>query len=76
MPQTERQLKQQAKYIRKMIICLDDLIRSSELPIKLNIDIIEGHHNLNTVWKQIGVIPYAYTKEFDDKKEIIIKRKL
>ena len=50
-------LKRQAKDIRKMLINFSDLIRSTEMPIKLKVEIIENHKNLNTVWEEIGVIP-------------------
>ena len=50
-------LKRQAKSIRHLIVTLENLIDSTEMPIKLKVEIIEGHKNLNTVWKEIGVIP-------------------
>lgn len=50
-------LKRQALSIRKLILVLDSLIDCTEMPIKLNIEIIKGHKNLNRVWKEIGVIP-------------------
>lgn len=56
-------LKRQAKNIRKMIICLGDLIDSSEIPIKLNIELLQNHKNFQKVWEEIGVIPYAYVDE-------------
>lgn len=54
---TELKLKRQAKSIRQLIVTLDNLIDSTEMPIKVKVSIIEGHKNLNTVWKEIGVIP-------------------
>ena len=54
---TELKLKRQAKSIRQFIVTLDNLIDTTEMPIKLKVEIIEGHKNLNTVWKEIGVIP-------------------
>ncbi len=54
---TEFKLKRQAKSIRQLIVTLENLIDSTEMPIKLKVEIIEGHKNLNTVWKEIGVIP-------------------
>jgi hypothetical protein len=53
---TEFKLKRQAKSIRQLIVTLDNLIDSTEMPIKLKVEIIEGHKNLNTVWEEIGVI--------------------
>ena len=49
-------LKRQAKSIRQLIVTLGNLIDSTEMPIKLKVEIVEGHKNLNTVWKEIGVI--------------------
>ena len=54
---TELKLKRQAKSIRQLIVTLDNLIDSTLMPIKLKVEIVEGHKNLNTVWKEIGVIP-------------------
>ena len=49
-------LKRQARQIRKMIMALDILIESIELPIRLKMEVIEDHKNLNSVWKEIGLI--------------------
>jgi hypothetical protein len=53
----EFKLKRQAKSIRQLILTLENLIDSTEIPIKLKVEIVEGHKNLNAVWKEIGVIP-------------------
>ena len=53
----EFKLKRQAKSIRQLILTLESLVDSTEMPIKLKVEIVEGHKNLNTVWKEIGVIP-------------------
>lgn len=49
-------LKRQAREIRKMILSLDSLIDITELPIKLNVEILTDHKNLNYVWKEVGLI--------------------
>lgn len=49
-------LKRQAREIRKMILSLDSLIDITELPIKLNVEILTDHKNLNYVWEEVGVI--------------------
>lgn len=49
-------LKRQAREIRKMILSLDSLIDITELPIKLNVEILIDHKNLNYVWEEVGVI--------------------
>jgi len=53
----EFKLKRQAKSIRQLILTLESLVDSTEMPIKLKVEIVEGHKNLNAVWKEIGVIP-------------------
>jgi len=53
----EFKLKQTAECVRQLIVTLDKLIRSTEMPIEIKVKIIEGHKNLNTVWKEIGVHP-------------------
>lgn len=49
-------LKRQAREIRKMILSLDSLIDITELPIKLNVEILTDHKNLNFVREEVGVI--------------------
>ena len=39
-----------------MILSLDSLIDITELPIKLNVEILTDHKNLNYVWEEVGVI--------------------
>ncbi|MFV5684331.1 hypothetical protein ACM55I_02690 [Flavobacterium sp. GB2R13] len=49
-------LKRQAKEVRKLILSLDSLIDITELPIRLNVEILTDHKNLNYVWEEVGVI--------------------
>ena len=53
----ELKLKKQARCVRQLLLTIDRLIESTEMPIKLKVEIVEGHKNLNNVWKEIGVIP-------------------
>ena len=53
----EFKLKRQAKSIRQLILTLESVVDSTEMPIKLKVEIVEGHKNLNAAWKEIGVIP-------------------
>lgn len=53
----EFKLRQTAEDVRRLILALSQLISSTEMPIELDVKIIEGHKNLNTVWKEIGFIP-------------------
>ena len=53
----EYKLKKQARHVRRLILELKWLIETLEMPIELKYDIILNHKNLNTVWKEIGIIP-------------------
>lgn len=46
-------LKRQTKNIREMIICLDNLIRNSKTPIKIDVELLQEHKNFNTVRREI-----------------------
>jgi hypothetical protein len=50
------QLKRQAREVRKIILSLGSLIEITELPIKLNIELLVDHKNLKHVWEEVGVI--------------------
>jgi hypothetical protein len=49
-------LKRQAREVRKMILSLDSLIDITELPIKINVELLTEHKNLKYVWEEVGVI--------------------
>ena len=60
----ERKLKRQVKIVRQAIENLQDLIRVTEIPLKLDVIVIGGHKNLNTLAKEIGLINLLdYSKE-------------
>ena len=60
----ERKLKKQVKIVMQSIENLQDLIRVTEIPVKLSVEIMHPHKNLNKLVKELKIINLVdYSKE-------------
>ncbi|EPE9901205.1 hypothetical protein [Flavobacterium psychrophilum] len=54
--QDEQKLKKQAKIVMQAVENLQDLIRVTEIPIKLRVEITRPHKNLERLVKELRII--------------------
>jgi hypothetical protein len=49
-------LKRQAKWARLIFLGLYGLLETTEMPVKVRLEPILDHKNLDKVWEEIGIV--------------------